>query len=331
MSPAAPLRFILFHGDERGLILEGLQEVLAAWEDPSGMELNLSRLEGAKTSLDELYQAVNALPFLSDRRLTVVSDLAPRLLEKESAAAFRKLLEGMPESTTLVVTLEDDWDRSHWMHLGAKHWLRTWIEEQGSAAALRECRPPGVREMPGWIMRRVKAGGGEITPPAAAALAGQVGNDTTIALQEIEKLLLYANGRPIQPADVQLLTAQTAEPDIFAMVDALGTGNGGLALNLLHRLLEDEDVNPVFGMVVRQFRLLLQMREALDQGLSPDRAAGELNIHPYVAGKLAQQAQRFSLQRLKEIYRRLRLMDEESKGKVPLPIALDTFVAELTR
>ena len=65
-----------------------------------------------------------------------------------------------------------------------------------------------------------------------------VGADTRQAAQEISKLLAYVNwARPIKVADVEAVSIVTAEPDIFAMVDALASGNGKSAQRLLHRLV----------------------------------------------------------------------------------------------
>ena len=55
------------------------------------------------------------------------------------------------------------------------------------------------------------------------------------------------------------------------MVDAIGNRNGREALLRLHRLLEDEDPHPVFGMIVRQFRLIIQARECLEHGTTRAR------------------------------------------------------------
>ncbi|HZW03414.1 MAG TPA: hypothetical protein VFF68_05785, partial [Anaerolineaceae bacterium] len=79
----------------------------------------------------------------------------------------------------------------------------------------------------------------------------------------------------------------------------------------------------------RQFRLLIQAREALDEGADRQELTA-LGIHPYVVDKITRQAQRFSLIRLIAIYHRLLEVDEQSKtGGMALDLALETFVAEL--
>jgi DNA polymerase-3 subunit delta len=149
---------------------------------------------------------------------------------------------------------------------------------------------------------------------------------------EIHKLLAYVNyKRPVEPDDVELLTADVGQGNIFAMVDALGNQNGRLAQGMLHRLLEQQDPISIFGMVVRQFRLLLLTREILDGGENMGDIARLLKVPPFVADKLVSQARRFSAPVLEAIYHRLMEIDEAIKtGKVPGDLALDTLFAALT-
>ncbi|MEJ5203619.1 MAG: hypothetical protein WHV66_15465, partial [Anaerolineales bacterium] len=94
-------------------------------------------------------------------------------------------------------------------------------------------------------------------------------------------------------------------------------------------LLEDEDGFRVFGMIARQFRLLLLAREILDEGGNQEMIQQELGLHPYTAQKLTLQAKRFTIAQLEAIYRRLLALDEAIKtGQMPIELALEMFVVE---
>ena len=55
-----------------------------------------------------------------------------------------------------------------------------------------------------------------------------------------------------------------------------------------------------------------------------------LHVHPFVAGKIFQQAGRFAMRTLESIYRRLLKMDEAAKtSATPLDLSLEMFVVEL--
>ena len=190
---------------------------------------------------------------------------------------------------------------------------------------------PRQKDMAAWIVNETKNQGGQIESQAAAKLAEMVGVDTRQAGMEIAKLLAYVNwARPVRGSDVEAVCILTSQQSVFDFVDALSTGNGKSAQHLYHRLLENDDPFSLWGMVVRQFRLLIQAREILDGRGNKDDVARALGVHPYVAEKTASQANRFSMDSLESIYRRLLLIDERVKtGQVTLELALDILIVEL--
>jgi DNA polymerase-3 subunit delta len=100
---------------------------------------------------------------------------------------------------------------------------------------------------------------------------------------------------------------------------------------LLHRLLADNEPMQLFGMIIRQFRLLIQTRELLESGSGAKDLPRFLDVPGFVADKLARQARSFeSLAQLEQIYRHLLETDVAIKtGKIEDTLALDLLVAGL--
>ena len=177
--------------------------------------------------------------------------------------------------------------------------------------------------------------GGKITKEAAGLLAELAGGDPRQADQEIKKLLTYVGKeRPIEEKDVLYLTPDASVADIFKMVDALGHRNGGRALNLLQKLLEQQEPKMVFGMVVRQFRMLLLTRETLDNRGGRNEVIAALGIYggrAFIADKIIPQARRFSLSELEYLYRQLLELDTAVKfSEITTRLALETFIIRVT-
>ena len=324
----------LFHGDDPVAIERHIADLLAHMGDPGMAELNTSRLDGRQASQEDLRTAALAMPFLAPRRLVILRNPLARAEGKSKAAQERlmALLDEIPPSTALVLVVEDYMDRGDWklLPVNKPHWLREWLGKAGKRALLRECPLPPVGAMPGWISKQAEGMGGRFAPSAAHALASLVGNETQVALQEIRKLLEYANyQRAVEQEDVELLTAVTAQANIFEMVDALAEGNASKAQRLLQVLME-MDRESVFGMVVRQFRLLIQAREALDDGLSLDQVGKEMGQKAFVTRKMVGQAQRFTLPRLESLYHQLLEIDEAVKtSQMTLETALNLLVVDV--
>lgn len=312
---------LLLYGTDEFAIARRLADI-AARTDKDGM--NTSRLEARLTSDEELNNAVNAMPFLSDKRLVVLANPSQKYGAGEPRKKFTEFLGKIPPTTQLVIyeTVEPK--------EAEKHWLVKWVSKNENAKA-EALMAPKARDMTGWIVNEMKRQGGKISSEAAKRLAELVGADTRQAAQEIAKALTYVNwARPVEVQDVEAVCVSTAEVNIFDFVDSLAAGNGRQSQSMLRKMLEEQDAAAIFPMIVRQFRLLIQAREIVEaRGMVQD-VQEALGVHPFVAGKIFQQAGRFTMRTLEAVYRRLLKMDEAAKtSAMPLDTALEMFVVEL--
>jgi DNA polymerase-3 subunit delta len=311
--------FYVFHGDDthaQSETLNALQARLGG--DRSILELNTSRFEGHNLSFSELRHACDTSPFLGDKRLVIVVDAMAR--QPEYMAELLEYLPNLPDTTRLVFMESKALTASHpLVKLAAS-------DENGFLKSF--ARPEG-RELEGWISRRVNQAGGAIAPRANHLLALNVGNELDLLDNEIEKLVLYKDGETIEAEDVGLLCPYVAEASIFELVDALGSRHGKTAARLLHEKL-GQGTEPfyLFSMFVRQFRLMIQVKELSNAGSRPPEIAKSLKIHGFVAGKLHQQSQNFTMAQLVQIYAHLLEVDVGVKtGQTDMATALSLLVA----
>ena len=314
------------YGNDEFAIARKLKDFESDFADPTTAGMNTARLEARSMSEDELNNAINAMPFLAPKRLVILSNPSAKYNNPSTRKKFETYISNVPDSARLVIHELMEPKETE------KHWLIKW-SKNSTAIKTQSFMLPKQRDMAGWIINEVKNQNGKIEPQAAAKLAEMVGVDTRQAGMEISKLLAYVNwARPVQGSDVEAVCIVTSQQSVFEFADALSQGNGKVAQRLLHRLLENEDAFALWGMVVRQFRLLIQAREILDGRGNKDDVARALGVHPYVAEKTTGQAGRFSIESLESIYRKLLGIDEMVKtSQITLELAMDTLVVELTR
>jgi len=331
-----PPRFYLLHGPDEF----GSAEFLAALEekmgDPSLASLNTTVFDGRSVTLSELRAVSDSLPFLTPRRLVIVEGWLTKLLAKddgddsapapatakETFAALLEYLPTMPETTALVFVEKRAIPESNALlkAIAKSEWAYVKFSDVPKGEALVN-----------WIRARAKAEGGEFTREAAQALAA-VETDPRALTNEISKLLTYVDfARPVDVAEVEELTPGSGEAKIFDMVDAIGQRRGPQAIRELHKLLEKEEPLYVLGMIVRQFRLILQAKELLEARAGEGEISQALGLHPFPTGKVCAQARNFSLPDLEHLYHRLLDYDADIKtGKVEPSIALDALITGLT-
>jgi DNA polymerase-3 subunit delta len=331
MAPDQKPVVYLFHGDDELAISEAIENLKSKLGDPASIELNLTVLDGRSLSIEEFETSSKSLPFLAERRLTILSHPLAYLKDESNRKRMLAFLEDLPDKTAVVLAEFNLLLPLKERNKGKKHWLEKWGQTLGKKFYSKGFTLVKGPQMTGWIISRTRKAGGEIEPPAANKLAVLIGEDVRLADQEITKLLTYVNyDRPVNEQDVELLTEGGQQGAIFNFVDALGNRNRKLAITEYHRLLADQDPQRVFGMIVRQFRLLLLSREILDGNGKESDITGKLKTHPYVSGKIATQARHFTQPQLEGIYRRLLVIDEELKtGVMSGDLNVDLLIAEI--
>lgn len=334
MISPEPIAFLFYGEDE-----PSLRDAVSAFIQGLNVDdFNTSRFEGKEVRAGEIEAAAASLPFISEVRLALIENAS------ENSGS---LLADLPNTLTAL----PDWARVVFVETG----LKTQSTDSQSASRRKSSRrkvvkklakvieenPRGVArsfDLPknaiDWVLKRATTQQIPIERNAAQLLAERIGEDFILADTELVKLSTYAGDRPIQRVDVENLTPYTPESSVWNLVDAIGQRNGKVALSLLDNLVEDQKQEPLYilSMIARQYRLLIQLREHLDNSGSQNSAADALGQRDFVIRKLSGQVRHYRLDQLERIYTYLSEMDVDIKtGKVEAKLALEMFVTRLSR
>src|SRR3546814_6528183 len=107
--------------------------------------------------------------------------------------------------------------------------------------------------MTGWVEARLRKRGVKADRGAVQRLVERVEGNLLAAAQEIDKLVLLADGEPIDAARMESLVADAARFDVFRMLDAALNGQGARTSRMLAGLRAEGQVIPaLMGMVVKE-------------------------------------------------------------------------------
>jgi DNA polymerase-3 subunit delta len=327
MAKPTPTTYLI-HGDDDFGVEQEARALRERMSDSPNAELNTSEFDGETASAAEIISAASSYPFLADKRLVIVKGMLAHITRKGAGETGKKaveqLLDALPNlpDTARLVFIERQ-------TLSDSNKILKLIRESGY-----EKLAAAPNDATGWVVRRAQeAYGSTITGRAAAALASVTANDLRRADNELAKLASYVNSeRPIDEDDVALLTPYLAEAKGFDMVDALATGRADQAMTMLNRLLMEKDEDPfrVYGLIIRQFRLLLLAKEHVAGGGNAKSFAQAQKLHEFPARKAVEQSRSFTLPQLEAIYRRLLDTDTRMKtGRLEPRLALDLLIASL--
>lgn len=322
-------------GQDDFSLRRSLEEIKRGLGDHSLLAFNTTTFDGQQVTPDQLRTTCQTLPFLAERRLIIVEGLLERFEPKVKSGrkkttrapdqqndckSFTASIGELPESTILVL-IDSKITKSNPL-----------FEELLAKAEVRAFPLLKSSKLRQWIQRRVEQEGGGISPQAIDFLARLVGGNLWIMASEINKLVLFTSGPRIEEDDVKAVVGYSQQASVFTMVDAILGFKVGLAEQALQQLLQ-AGVAPAYllFMLLRQVRMLVLTKEMRKGGKSEEGIQDRLGLTSELAWrKTWEQAGRYSLERLKELYYKLLEADLAIKtGKYEGELALNVLVAEL--
>ena len=156
-----------------------------------------------------------------------------------------------------------------------------------------------------WIAATAEARHTAIDPDAARELADALGADMMLIASEVEKLLLYVEGRGrVTLGDVETMVLAAKQRSLYELTDAISLRDRPRALALLHGLLnasdggEDAAIGHLY-MLARTFRQMLIISE---RNVRDSRALWQalwqgFRMPPFAADELIRQARRYRTRR----------------------------------
>ncbi len=319
-------------------INQALEKIKRGIGDQSLLPANTTTFDGQQMSLNQLRAACETIPFLAEKRLVIVNGLLERFepkgkpgrkkktaRETDQQSDYKSLgdyISNIPDSTILVL-LDGDIDKKRNNPL---------LKELSAKAEVKRFRILKVDESRKWIHGRVKEADGSISPQAINLLARVVGGNLWVMANEIDKLVLFTSGRRIEEEDVRTAVGYMPEANVFAMIDAILEFKAGAAGQLLNQLLWG-GAAPAYLLVMlsRQVRMIVRAKELKRQRKPEAEIQSRLGLTAeFALRKTLEQADRHSVERLKEVYHILLQTDLSIKtGKYGGELALNILIAEL--
>ncbi len=320
---------LLVYGDDAFRVKERSREFVNKFAekfDPTRMNID-EFVFGKKddVSIQKVSEAIASSPFLSTKRMVRVDGIFSTVTTKPDAEPWVAMLERVPGSTILVLVDASSKEKVEKTEL----WKRVSMMKEIHSYPL-----PALSgsELQVWITNRAKMHGAVIVPAVIGALIDRVGNNSWRLETEIGKLAAYAGDAPITEEMIGKLVSSEYREDIFAFMDAMSADRASFALRKLHEeRVAGADEFPLFGMLMRQIRLLLQVRSLCDElpNVGKQDVANALGLHPFVAQKVLGEARRRSFERMKQWHELAFDLDFAMKRGLAADVAVDRLVAAM--
>lgn len=236
LKSGGPARLYLLYGREDYLREAFLGELKALCLPEGEDDFSYHRLDGKNLDMRELSDAVNALPFLTERTLTEVRGYDFARCRDAEAASLERLISDIPDCCTLVFVQDTDFEpdqRTKIIKAVAKYGKLIDFTSQGQGPLVQ------------WIRKRFAALGKNATPDACLTLIYLSGELMNGLIPEIEKIAAGTAGELVTAEDVSRLALRIPEARVFEMTDYLAARDyDGAARTLADLMSMGEEPSP---------------------------------------------------------------------------------------
>lgn len=299
--------------------------------DVDASSQSLSVLDGQGLNLKEIAEKIGTGSLFVKKRMVVVENIFKNKKEKifsELTDYLKRLTKRQDEKDNILIFWDEELNaREKSLKVEGKK-LFTLLTKQDYA---QEFATLDSVKLLNFVRKEAEQYGHSLSAPAASLLINLTSGDLWALSREIKKLSFRAASQAITPEEIKEMTASSFSEDIFALTDALSAKNKSLAVKLLEEQyaagLSDEYL---LAMLIRQFKILWQIRAALDDKISQTEMPAKLKLHPFVVKKGLLAAKNFTAAGLKGHLNRLVRLDALNKsGSADIRVELTLLIAGL--
>lgn len=322
----------LFYGCEGLLIREAIEAIRKKLLNPSFESLNFIKLEGSSVTSDTIINACETMPFFDERKIVLVSDCGffkgkKGAGEETSADSANqeliKYFSGIPETSVLIFTTGESIDKRKKAYSAVKKY-----------GDIAEFGPLKGIELLTWIDRVFKRSGKKISRANAVYFSENISGDLENFSREIDKVCSFAGNRAdILRDDIDSVVSKSLESNIFKLVDFISLRKPDRALSILNDLILDSQPVPVIlTMIIRQYRLLLNIKLMQEKGYSSADISHTLKVMPFIEVSLSKISRNYELSQIED--RLKQCLDTDisiKKGKMDQRIALESLIVSFSK
>lgn len=272
----------LFFGEEQYLKEFYLGKLKGAIPDGGFAEFNHVLLDGKKLDFEQVDDAVESFPVMSDRKLVCIKDSGIfKAPNEEIKQYWLERLKSLPEEVVLVFDEAEVDKRSATYKAAAKIGLAVEFQYMKDY------------ELVNWVERAVMQVKKRITKENAQYFISICDDGMAAVSLELDKLLNYC-GEEILRTDIEKVVSKSVGVKVFELTEQLMAKDAGKALQVLYDLkTAKEPVFKLLYLLFSTFDKMLRCKLLLAEGASFQEVAEQAGVAGFLVQKYAAGAKRF--------------------------------------
>ena len=319
----------VLYGEEKYLIRKTAKKLIrkACGDDPFPA-FNFQRFDGG-ASVDDIAAAVEALPFMSERKCVTVTDLLPDSLRGADNSKWQELAAQVPETTVLVIyqpSAVQEKKAAKWnafLKVAAKYGITVNFDRREGS------------ELEKWLCAEAAKGHCELSRREARKMIELCGSDMQTLHNEMEKLCAYLGQGTITGELIETMTARQTEATVYMLSRALVAGEYNRAYSLLDQMFyQNEEAASILAVLSSAFVDMYRVRTAMQSGKPVTSLAavfpGEYKGREFRLRNAERDVKRLSTEQLRGILSQLLATDLALKSsKASDQMLLEKLIAQI--
>ncbi len=307
----------LIYGEELFLVDEAIKALKAAVLTAGASDFNYDSFYAPESNPSQVRDAVEMLPVMTEKRLVIYKNVDT--LKEEAWLRLLPVIEEPIDSTCLVLIATKIDKR--------KKAIKA-LQETG---VLVELKKPFENQIPSWIEYIASMNGVEFSGDAVGVLQQLVGTNLSEIQNEIQKIRSSSTAKKqFGVEDVLNVVSKSRIESVFNLTDAISRRDRAQALLCLANLLENgQNESGIVSLILRQMRILSQVRVGIHDGLSGTRLSQKIGVPEFFMKQYLAQSRNWDDYKINNTIRALHETDKALKSSpISSHIWLENFIVK---
>lgn len=321
----------LFIGDEGYLMNKAIEKLKNKYIDPSLEALNYVIVDGKDAGFDNILNACETLPFMAEKKLVIVKDIA-QIIDRDEMGIDKKLgsyVEGLDSYLSLILI-----DKSNEIKKTTK--LYKTIKKLDGVVEYSKLKGSELNK---WIENILKKYNKKLSTSNLSyfiqkSTYSEYGSTKTLydLENELIKLINYTLEEEISRDNIDLVLTKTLDTNIFNLLSSINRKDSDSALKIFNEMhISNEPIPRIIFMIVRQLRLMLGYKVYREKGYTEGKIQEKIGVRSsFEFGRIAKESRSFTESQLKKSLEYILEIDVKQKtSSYDEKLALEILIINL--
>ncbi|WP_069997935.1 DNA polymerase III subunit delta [Cellulosilyticum sp. I15G10I2] len=271
----------------------------------SGYEMmNYYEAKDKEIVVSKLIEIAETLPFFAERKMIYIKESGFfKTGKKEETEKFESFMQSMPDYLTLIID-EKEIDKRSKLYKTIKAKYTVCVFDY-----------PGEEYVLKILEEKIKHYKVRIDKQTLLFFLRNMPEDIAYIIGEFDKLIAYADDKPINKQMIEEVCVFSLEKRIFELVKRIAHRNAQDAFKIYHTLIQSKE-SPIgiLVLIARQYRIMLQIKYLLKNNMAPKEIASRMKLPYFALKEIIEQVNLYSFKQLEEILGRCLETDKDIKN-----------------